>query len=64
MEFGDTVLWVILSLILLTFFWLGLIEAYFPLWGVLLVWAPLAGYLISRHRDYRKRIGGKKPWQE
>jgi hypothetical protein len=64
MEFGDTVLWVILSLVLLTFFWLALIETFIPLGGVLFLWGPLVGYLISRHLNYRKKIGGIKPWQE
>lgn len=59
MEFGDTVFYVILSLVLLILFWLKYVEPYVPLWGAWVVWAILAAYLISRYEGFTRR-GGRR----
>mgnify|MGYP000008795610 CR=1 FL=1 len=57
MEFGDTVFYVILSLVLILLFWLKFVEAYIPLWGAWVVWGILATYLISRYEGIQRRWG-------
>jgi len=56
-EFGDSVFFTISSLILITLFWLAVIEKYLHIsvWGALIAWGIVIALIWRGYAKYRKR---------
>lgn len=56
-EFGDSVFFTISSLILITLFWLAIIEKYLHIsvWGALIVWGLVVTLIWRGYAKYKKR---------
>ncbi len=56
-EFGDSVFFTISSLILITLFWLAIIEKYLHIsvWGAPIVWGIVTTFIWRGYAKYKKR---------